>query len=209
MRSTRLVRRGDARRRVRSRTGPGRECPIRERGQLRRSRPRRGGRVHRRPSPGQHRQRLVRRTRRPRRRDRRCLQPDLRGRSSRGDRILLLLRRRRLREPRRGPLVGQAPGRLPCFQPVGDLGGRHQPRHRPPGQLRVRDLLGHPARPARGKRQLMALHPARDVPGILRRRQWGRGQHRLQGALLSARCGALQPGHETAGWHYQSRRRCA
>ena len=87
-----------------------------------------------------------------------------------GHRLLLLLRRQRLRGPRRGPgRVHPGPGGLPDLQPVRDLGGRHQPGHREAQRLPVGDVLGHHHRPAGAYLEgpPLGVPAARTVPGGL------------------------------------------
>ena len=81
--------------------------------------------------------------------------------------------------PDEDPGLGHDPGRLPGLQPVRHRGRRHQPGHRPVQQLRVRDLVGDSDRPAGRQRQVLAVHAARAVPGLLRRLQRRRREHRL------------------------------
>ncbi len=65
--------------------------------------------------------------------------------------------------PAEDPGSDMTAGRLPDLEPVRHLGRRHQPGHRPVRQLRVRDLVGHPARPAGGQRQVLEYTAARYV----------------------------------------------
>ncbi len=111
----------------------------------------------------------------------------LAGRGGRGHRGAVLLRRQRLRVPGRGPrLLEPDPGRLPDLGPLGDLGGRHQPGHRRPGQLPVRDGLGHDPEPAGQAREVLAVPAAGAVPRRVRRRQRRRHVHAVRPARLPA-----------------------
>ena len=63
-------------------------------------------------------------------------------------------------DPGEDPASDKIQADYPHVQPLGYLGRRNQPRHRPDAELRVRDLLGHPARPAGPGRQVVAVHAA-------------------------------------------------
>jgi hypothetical protein len=93
-------------------------------------------------------------------------------------------------ESRKRTRLGPDPGRLPGLQPVGHLGRRHQPGHRPVQELRVRDLVGHAARPAGRQRHLVAYTPPGEYPDYLRRFERRRREHRLHPAVVPGGRGA-------------------